>query len=95
MIGVPYALLFGMVAGLLQVDAAPSELTYDLAVDASGAGEPSAVAAGLAPGRAVTTTPVGQNRWPWTAGAGVAAVAALSAMGGAASVALRRRHRVS
>ena len=32
----------------LKVAAAPSELTYDLAIDASGAGQPSAVAAGLA-----------------------------------------------
>ncbi|MEA2973794.1 MAG: hypothetical protein QOG82_2252 [Actinomycetota bacterium] len=32
----------------LKVAAAPSELTYDLAIDATGAGKPSAVAAGLA-----------------------------------------------
>ena len=31
----------------LKIDAAPSELTYDLAVDASGAGQPSREAAGL------------------------------------------------
>ncbi len=31
----------------LRVDAAPSELTYDLAVDVSGAGKPSRLAAGL------------------------------------------------
>ena len=31
----------------LRVDAAPSELTYDLAVDVSGAGKPSPLAAGL------------------------------------------------
>jgi len=33
----------------LRVDAAPAELTYDLAVDATGAGRPSPVAAGLEP----------------------------------------------
>ena len=31
----------------LKVAAAPSELTYDLAIDATGAGKPSAEAAGL------------------------------------------------
>jgi len=79
----------------LQVDAAPSELTYDLAVDASGADEPSPVAAGLALSRAVTTTPAGPSRSPWTAGAGVAAVVGVSAVGAAAAVMLGRRHRVS
>jgi hypothetical protein len=34
----------------LRVDAAPGELTYDLAIDASGEGRPSPLAAGLEPG---------------------------------------------
>lgn len=41
-----------MYLSFLRVDAAPAELTYDLAVDVSGADKPSAVAAGLAGGAA-------------------------------------------
>jgi hypothetical protein len=39
----------------LRVNAAPGELTYDLAVDASGAGRPSAEAAGLPPTASTAT----------------------------------------
>ncbi len=39
----------------LRIDAGPSDLSYDLAVDASGQGTPSAVAAGLSPARPAAT----------------------------------------
>ena len=73
----------------LQVDARPAELTYDLAVDATGAGRPSAQAAGLeVPGAALPTpedggTPV----LPFA----VAGVVALAAVTGGVLVAARRR----
>ena len=65
----------------LKVDALPSQLTYDLAVDATGAGQPSAIAAGYAtpqvPPAVVTTDDGGTAVWPWAlAGAGALAVAA-------------------
>jgi hypothetical protein len=45
------------------VDGTASQLSYDLAIDASGAGQPSAVAAGLAlPGAAAPTTPIDLTR---------------------------------
>ena len=47
----------GMWLTYLRVDAAAGDLTYDLAVDASGAGQPSPRAAGLPPEAAVTTGP--------------------------------------
>ena len=65
----------------LKVDALPSQLTYDLAVDATGAGQPSATAAGLdlgqpAPPAVVTTDDGSTPPWPWAlAGAAVLAVA--------------------
>lgn len=69
----------------LKVDALPSQLTYDLAVDGSGAGKPSPTAAGLdlsgpaAPAAATTddgSTPV----LPWALG-GVAVLALVAAGG--------------
>jgi hypothetical protein len=67
----------------LKVDARPSQLTYDLAVDGSGAGQPSPVAAGLeetaqpAPPALVTTDDGSTPVLPWAlAGAAVLAVAA-------------------
>jgi hypothetical protein len=51
----------------LRVDAEAGDLTYDLAVDASGAGQPSPVAAGLAVDRAAAP---GDRSWtpvPWIA----------------------------
>ena len=65
----------------LRVDAAPGELTYDLAVDVSGAGKPSRLAAGLegrrrspaASGSSRATRPTPSRparRWPaWSASA--------------------------
>ncbi len=66
----------------LKVDALPSQLTFDLAVDATGAGEPSAISAGyatpaLAPPPFVTTDDGSSPVLPWAlAGAAVLAVAA-------------------
>ena len=66
----------------LKVDALPSQLTYDLAVDATGAGHPSAVAAGyaspdVAPPATGTTDDGSTPILPWAlAGAAVLAVAA-------------------
>jgi hypothetical protein len=78
----------------LKVDAAPGQLTYDLAVDATGADRPSRVDAGLelaqpapAPGPvAAAGTPAGMPLWPWAVVAGALAVTA-----GGAMVATRRR----
>lgn len=66
----------------LKVDALPSQLTYDLAVDATGSGQPSPTAAGLDLGQpappAVTTAGEGSTPvLPWAlAGAAVLALAA-------------------
>jgi hypothetical protein len=71
----------GMWLSYLRVDTTTGELTHDLAVDASGRGHPSPVAAGLdvpaaadggAPGR-----PLGPWRWPVLALAVTAALAGL------------------
>ena len=76
----------------LKVDALPSQLTYDLAVDATGAGKPSPEAAGFEAGQpappAVAATDDGSTPvLPWTvAGAVVAA-----AVGAGVLVAARRR----
>ena len=64
----------------LKVDALPSQLTYDLAVDATGAGQPSPTAAGLdlaqPPPPAIVTTDDGSTPvLPWAlAGAAVLAL---------------------
>ena len=74
----------------LKVDALPRQLTYDLAVDATGAGRPSRQAAGFeVPGAAVVPTPDdgGTPLLPFA----VAGAAALAAVGGGFLVAARRR----
>jgi len=76
----------------LKVDALPSQLTYDLAVDATGADKPSPEAAGFdvgqaGPGPVVAADDAGTPVLPWAWGAlALAAVA-----GGVAVMALRRR----
>ena len=66
----------------LKIDAAPGQLTYDLAVDATGADKPSARAAGLdlgqpVPPEVVTTDDGSTPVLPWAlAGAAVLALAA-------------------
>lgn len=62
----------------LRVDARAGDLTYDLAVDASGAGEPSPVAAGLGPDAASTSN----ASWARALWVGLALVVALAALGG-------------
>jgi Uncharacterized protein conserved in bacteria (DUF2330) len=52
----------GMWLSYLRVDATAGALTHDLAIDASGRGRPSPVAAGLAP--AVPAAPGGPSSWP-------------------------------
>ncbi len=68
----------------LKVDALPSQLTYDLAVDGSGAGKPSATAAGIGldgPAPAAVTTDDGSTPLlPWALG-GVAVLAAVATGG--------------
>lgn len=82
----------------LKVDALPSQLTYDLAVDATGVGQPSAEAAGLevparptppvpAPPAAVTPDGGGTSLLPWP----VAGAAVLVAVAGGVVLAARRR----
>jgi hypothetical protein len=70
----------------LKVNALPSQLTYDLAVDATGAGKPSPTAAGIGLGGstpAVVPTDDGSTPvLPWALG-GVAVVAVAAAAGGA------------
>ncbi len=71
----------GMWLSYLRVDARAGDLTYDLAVDASGAGQPSPVAAGLATGATATPShsPWAQALWVGLAlGAALGAVSALS-----------------
>jgi hypothetical protein len=75
----------------LKIDALPSQLTYDLAVDASGAGLPSPTAAGLDLGQpvppAVATTDDGSTPvLPWA----LAGAAALAVATGGVLVARRR-----
>jgi Uncharacterized protein conserved in bacteria (DUF2330) len=75
----------------LKVDALPSQLTYDLAVDATGAGQPSRTAAGLDLGQpvppAVATTDDGSTPvLPWA----LAGAAALALVTGGVLVARRR-----
>jgi hypothetical protein len=73
----------------LKIDALPSQLTYDLAVDATGAGQPSPRAAGFeegAPPALVTTDDGSTPVWPWA----VAGGAALAVAAGGVLVARRR-----
>jgi hypothetical protein len=68
----------GMWLTYLRVDAAAGRMTYDLAIDASGAGQPSPVAAGLEP----EAVPVRRERsWPPAVVVGVALLALLVAAG--------------
>jgi len=77
----------------LQIDAAPGELTYDLAVDASGADRPSRVAAGLegVPVVAPRSPQGGADSSSWPLRAGLGAGVIVIAGGAAAAVAGRRR----
>ncbi len=74
----------------LKVDALPAQLTYDLAVDATGAGKPSPEAAGFEvgePGPGSGTGPAGPPVLPWA----IAGVVGVVAVVGGVSVAFRRR----
>ena len=82
----------------LRVAAAPSELTYDLAIDASGAGQPSAEAAGLLgtdPGETDGGGLLGSEDESGTSGRAVAfvGIGALVLLGVAGGVALAYRRR--
>ena len=75
----------------LKVEALPSQLTYDLAVDATGAGQPSRTAAGLdvaqpAPPASVTTDDGSTPFLPWA----LAGTAVLALATGGVLVARRR-----
>jgi len=70
----------------LRVDASPAELTYDLAVDASGAGRPSPLAAGVGVqphGDMIGDVARDRTGWSWPVGVAVpvAAVAGLAVVG--------------
>ncbi|MDQ3895665.1 MAG: DUF2330 domain-containing protein [Actinomycetota bacterium] len=72
----------------LEVDALPGQLTYDLAVDATGAGRPSPEAAGIeVPGAVTVPDDGGTPVLPLV----LAGAAALAAVGGGAVVVARRR----
>jgi hypothetical protein len=84
----------------LKVAAAPSELTYDLAVDASGAGQPSAVAAGLlgreaerADGGLLGPAPVDEGAHGSGRTVALVGIGALVLLAVAGGVALGSRHR--
>ena len=66
----------------LSIDSRAADLRYDLAVDASGKGEPSPVAAGILAARTETPTAGGDDDLPTAAWAGIAlgAIAALAAL---------------
>jgi hypothetical protein len=55
----------GMWLSYLEIDASAGQLTHDLAIDASGVGIPSPVAAGLVP--PFTNDLPGTSMWPWLA----------------------------
>lgn len=77
----------------MKVDAAPADLSYDLAVDASGSGKPSAEAAGLVAGtvpgdvgNVSTGAPGGSGgtgglAWPVAAAAGLALILLVAGVG--------------
>lgn len=78
----------------LKVDALPSELTYDLAVDATGAGKPSPEAAGIGvgvPGQVRVPTPAPDDGGTPVLPFVVAGAVAAAAVGGGVLVAARRR----
>jgi hypothetical protein len=71
----------GMWLSYLRVDAEAGDLTYDLAVDASGAGSPSPIAAGFGP---VTSSEPRSGSWVpvmWVALAAVVVLVAVGAIG--------------
>ena len=70
----------GLWLSYLRVDARAGDLVYDLAVDASGAGQPSPVAAGLEPHATSTPTSAPWARALWVALAFAAALAAGAAL---------------
>jgi len=70
----------GMWLSYLRVDARAGDLTYDLAVDASGAGRPSPVAAGLEPGTVSASTSGSWEQAVWVALAFAAALGAVAAL---------------
>ena len=74
----------------LEIDAAPAELTYDLAVDASGKSEPSREAAGLATTTSSADQESGGDGTGWPAVAGVAAAIAVLVTGGVVAASRRR-----
>ena len=55
----------GMWLSYLRIDAQAGDLTHDLAIDASGVGTPSPVAAGLAAPVGLNVPPAEGARWPW------------------------------
>jgi hypothetical protein len=55
----------GMWLSYIEIDASASQLSHDLAIDASGVGAPSPVAAGLVP--PFDTEGPGEPVWPWLA----------------------------
>jgi hypothetical protein len=71
----------------MRVDANAGALTSDLAVDATGAGRPSPVAAGLSPRDASATDATARRIWP-------AALAALALIAGIATGAWLGRSRL-
>jgi hypothetical protein len=83
----------GMWLSHLRIDTTAGKLTHDLAVDTSGRGSPSPVAAGLAgPGSPLRPTPPAGGQpaaWPWLA----VAVAAAAGVAGVAGLARRGRAR--
>jgi hypothetical protein len=88
----------GMWLSYLRIDTTAGKLTHDLAVDTSGRGSPSPVAAGLAdPGSplspATPATPAGgrPGAWPWLA----VALAGAAAAAGVAGLARRGQARAS
>jgi Uncharacterized protein conserved in bacteria (DUF2330) len=85
----------GMWLSYLRIDTTAGKLTHDLAVDTSGRGSPSPVAAGLAdPGSPLSpATPAGgrPGAWPWLA----VALAGAAAAAGVAGLARRGRARAS
>jgi len=76
----------GMWLSYLRVNTTAGELTHDLAVDASGRGQPSPVAAGLivpeavASGEQAPAAPTGPARRWWWPAAALVVVAALAGL---------------
>jgi len=77
----------GMWLTYMRVDANAGDLKYDLAVDASGVGRPSPVAAGLSPQDASALDEAATRIWP-------VALAALALVAGIATGAWLSRSRL-